>query len=71
MLLVSEPVLGADEKAALAEVIESGWVTMGDRVREFEQAFARMHEAEELDRSRLLHGSPPPDPACTWHRAWR
>jgi nucleoside-diphosphate-sugar epimerase len=36
MLLVSEPVLGADEKAALAAVIDSGWVTMGDRVREFE-----------------------------------
>src|ERR1700730_11845478 len=47
MLLVSEPVLGADEKAALAAVIESGWGTMGDRVREFEQAFARMHEAED------------------------
>jgi dTDP-4-amino-4,6-dideoxygalactose transaminase len=31
MLLVSEPVLGADEKAALAAVIDSGWVTMGDR----------------------------------------
>ena len=47
MLLVSEPVLGADEKAALAAVIESGWVTMGDRVREFEQTFARLHEAED------------------------
>ncbi len=47
MLLVSEPVLGLDEKAALAAVIESGWVTMGDRVREFEQAFARLHEAED------------------------
>jgi dTDP-4-amino-4,6-dideoxygalactose transaminase len=47
MLLVSEPVLGAEEKAALAAVIESGWVTMGDRVREFEQAFARLHEAED------------------------
>ena len=47
MLLVSEPVLGAEEKAALAAVIESGWVTMGDRVREFEQTFARMHEAED------------------------
>jgi nucleoside-diphosphate-sugar epimerase len=34
MLLVSEPVLGLDEKDALAAVIESGWVTMGDRVRE-------------------------------------
>jgi dTDP-4-amino-4,6-dideoxygalactose transaminase len=47
MLLVSEPVLGAEEKAALAAVIESGWVTMGDRVREFEQAFARLHDAED------------------------
>jgi dTDP-4-amino-4,6-dideoxygalactose transaminase len=47
MLLVSEPVLGMDEKAALTAVIESGWVTMGDRVREFEGAFARLHEAED------------------------
>lgn len=38
MLLVSEPVLGADEKAALAAVIDSGWVTMGDRVLEFESS---------------------------------
>jgi hypothetical protein len=36
MLLVSEPVLGADEKATLAAVIDSGWVTMGDRVHKFE-----------------------------------
>ena len=47
MLLVSEPVLGTEEKAALAAVIESGWITMGDRVREFEQAFALLHQAED------------------------
>jgi dTDP-4-amino-4,6-dideoxygalactose transaminase len=47
MLLVSEPVLGMEEKATLAAVIESGWITMGDRVREFEQAFALLHEAED------------------------
>ena len=47
MLLVSEPILGAEEKAALVAVIDSGWVTMGDRVQEFEQAFARLHEAED------------------------
>jgi dTDP-4-amino-4,6-dideoxygalactose transaminase len=47
MLLVSEPVLGPEEKAALAAVIESGWITMGDHVREFEQAFARVHQAED------------------------
>jgi dTDP-4-amino-4,6-dideoxygalactose transaminase len=47
MLLVSAPVLGEEEKEALAAVIDDGWVTMGDRVREFEHAFARMHEAED------------------------
>src|SRR5207248_9807685 len=47
MLLVSEPVLGTEEKAALAAVIESGWITMGDRVREFEKAFALLHQAED------------------------
>ena len=47
MLLVAEPLLGTEEKAALAAVIDSGWVTMGDRVREFEQAFARLHETED------------------------
>jgi dTDP-4-amino-4,6-dideoxygalactose transaminase len=47
MLLVSEPVLGTEEEAALAAVIESGWITMGDRVREFEHAFALLHQAED------------------------
>jgi dTDP-4-amino-4,6-dideoxygalactose transaminase len=47
MLLVSEPNLGEDEKAALAEVIDSNWITMGNRVRAFEQAFAVMHGAAD------------------------
>ena len=47
MLLVSEPSLGEDEKAALAEVVDSGWITMGDRVRFFEQAFAEEHRAAD------------------------
>jgi dTDP-4-amino-4,6-dideoxygalactose transaminase len=47
MLLVAEPILGEEEKAALAAVIESGWITMGDRVREFEKAFALLHQAED------------------------
>jgi len=45
MLLVAEPTLGADEKATLADVIDSGWITMGDRVRDFERAFAAAHKA--------------------------
>ncbi|WP_462118144.1 DegT/DnrJ/EryC1/StrS family aminotransferase [Methylorubrum extorquens] len=31
---------GAREEAALAAVVESGWITMGQRLRDFEQAFA-------------------------------
>jgi len=43
MLLVSEPILGHEEQAALADVIGSGWITMGQRVRTFEEAFASAH----------------------------
>lgn len=47
MLLVSAPILGVPEKAALSKVIDSGWLTMGERVAAFEQAFADMHGAED------------------------
>lgn len=44
MLLLAEPSLGEEEKIALAEVIDSGWITMGNRVRAFERAFADAHQ---------------------------
>src|SRR2546423_14620852 len=47
MLLVSAPILGIPEKAALSKVIDSGWLTMGERVRAFEEAFADIHDAED------------------------
>ena len=47
MLFVAEPFLGPEEQAAAASVIASGWLTLGSRVREFEQAFARRHDVEE------------------------
>jgi dTDP-4-amino-4,6-dideoxygalactose transaminase len=47
LLLVAEPILGPEEKAALCEVVDSGWITMGERVRRFEQAFAAAHGAED------------------------
>jgi dTDP-4-amino-4,6-dideoxygalactose transaminase len=47
VLLVGAPVLGALEKAALAQVVDSRWITMGDHVRAFEQAFARAHDAAD------------------------
>jgi dTDP-4-amino-4,6-dideoxygalactose transaminase len=37
---VARPLLGAQEAAAAAEVISSGWVAQGPRVAEFETAFA-------------------------------
>ncbi|CAO4145654.1 DegT/DnrJ/EryC1/StrS family aminotransferase [Methylorubrum extorquens] len=46
-LLVAEPCLGREEKAALTEVIDSGWITMGERVQAFERAFANMHGTED------------------------
>lgn len=47
MLLVAEPVLGEEEKAALHSVIDSGWITMGNGVSAFERAFAKMHMADD------------------------
>jgi dTDP-4-amino-4,6-dideoxygalactose transaminase len=47
MLLVGEPCLGEAEKAALAQVIDSNWITMGERVRAFELAFAAEHGAPD------------------------
>ena len=41
MLLVAEPIVGEEEKAALSEVVDCGWITMGDRVRAFEVGVRR------------------------------
>ncbi len=47
MISLSDPVLGDKEKEAVAAVIDSGWLTMGARVQEFEKAFARAHGMED------------------------
>lgn len=44
---LSIPIVGPEEQRALCEVIQSGWLTMGDRVAAFEQAFADMHDVDE------------------------
>lgn len=38
---VMRPLLGAEEAAAVADVVRSGWVAQGPRVAEFEQRFAQ------------------------------
>jgi dTDP-4-amino-4,6-dideoxygalactose transaminase len=43
---VARPCLGAEEEAAVAEVLRSGWITQGPRVAEFELRFAEYVRAE-------------------------
>jgi len=43
VISLADPVLCEEEKAALCSVIESGWLTMGERVAAFERAFAELH----------------------------
>jgi dTDP-4-amino-4,6-dideoxygalactose transaminase len=43
---VMKPWLGAEEVAAVAEAIESGWVAQGPRVAAFEEKFARLVGAD-------------------------
>lgn len=47
LIELGAPVLGEAEKAALAEVVDGGWLTMGERVRRFEEAFAALHRVED------------------------
>jgi dTDP-4-amino-4,6-dideoxygalactose transaminase len=47
LIALGAPIVGEAEKAALAEVIDSGWLSMGDKVRAFESAFATLHGADE------------------------
>ena len=43
---VMKPWLGPEESAAVADVIESGWVAQGPRVAAFEQKFAGLVQAD-------------------------
>ncbi len=47
MLSLADPILGELEKQALVDVIDSGWLTMGERVREFETAFSALHGVDD------------------------
>lgn len=44
---LAAPCLGEPEKRALSAVIDDGWITMGERVRRFEQVFAELHGVDE------------------------
>ena len=62
MIPVIRPWLGAEEAAAAAEAIASGWVAQGPRVAEFEAAFAEASGRRARGGGLLLHGRPAPGP---------
>ena len=47
MISLAAPILGESEKQALSAVIDSGWLTMGNQVKNFEKAFAELHGVAE------------------------
>ena len=47
MIELSSPILGEEEKRVLNDVIDSGWLTMGERVAGFEKAFALSHGVDD------------------------
>ena len=47
LISLSEPCLGDAEKQAICKMIDSGWLTMGEQVAAFEQAFADLHGVKD------------------------
>jgi len=46
IIQISEPVTGKEELDALSEPLETGWLTQGPKVKEFENKFARKHQSK-------------------------
>lgn len=75
MINIAKPILGSEEKEAIAEVLDSGIIAQGPRVKAFEQGFADMcgtrfaiatsSGTTALHISLLAHGIGPDDEVLT------
>ena len=75
MIYIAKPVVGPEEKQAVLEVMDSGIIAQGPKVKEFEEAFAAMVGVEEaiatssgttaLHTMLLAHGIGPGDEVIT------
>jgi len=59
MINIAKPLIGPEEKQAVLEVLESGIIAQGPRVKAFEEAFAAMcgvkHAIYHFRHHRLAH----------------
>lgn len=74
MIPISRPSLGQEEEQAVLDVMRSGQLAQGERVRRFEEAFARATEAGAAvatlsGSSSLRHRPRPAEGAGVHHRA--
>lgn len=75
MIPIAKPLIGPEEKQAVMEVLDSGMIAQGPRVKAFEEAFARMCGVEHaiatasgttaLHVALLAHGIGPGDEVIT------
>jgi len=75
MIHIAKPLIGDEEKQAVLEVLDSGIIAQGPRVRAFEEAFAEMCGVEyavattsgttALHTALLAHGIGPGDEVIT------
>lgn len=75
MISIAQPMMGAEEQEAVAQVLASGQMAQGERVAEFERRFAALSQAKEaiavtsgtaaLHLALLAHGIGPGDEVIT------
>jgi dTDP-4-amino-4,6-dideoxygalactose transaminase len=56
-IVFGKPSIGQAEKDAVRDVLDSGWLSTGSKVKAFEAEFERLHGRRACRRRVVLHGS--------------